>query len=78
MTSVILIVFKLIPQLSVRVTNQTEENGVDSEYFNEFTHDYIEFDRRPENLCLPVTTIEQQNNLKMNEIKRNIVKTDVW
>jgi len=72
-----------IPGLKLRITIDGETNGIDYDQFNEFTHDYIEFQRdlyavlpKPSNNLVTVTTVDNQNILhKQNDIKMVTIKS---
>ena len=85
MTLIILILMNRIPGLALRVSDESEQHGIDYDQFNEFTHDYIEFQRDlstnmekspvMNNPLVTVTTIDQQNNVhKQNDIKMVKIK----
>ncbi len=80
-----------IPGLHLRVTVNAETNGIDYDQFNEFTHDYIEFQRdlymvlpKPANNLVTFPTVDNQNTvtqqteIKMITIKSKPVPNNAW
>ena len=85
MTSILLILINRIPGLHLRVNDESEVQGIDHDQFNEFTHDYIEWQRDlstnisktppMNNPFVTVTTIDRQNNVhKQNDVKMVKIK----
>jgi hypothetical protein len=74
-----------IPGLALRTSSEGEMNGIDFDQFNEYTHDYIEYQRdlyetiakHPSvNNLVTVTTIDNQNVMhKQNDIKMVKIKS---
>lgn len=92
-TLIILLVMNRIPGLQLRINTDREIQGIDYEQFNEYTHDYIEYQRdlystieKPAmiNNLVTVTTIDtqnithQQNDIKMVQIKPVTGITNAW
>ena len=82
-----------IPGLSLRVSSESEMQGIDFDQFNEYTHDYIELQRdiytatprlHPMNHVVTVTTVDnqnvvhRQNDVKMVKIKSVPVASNAW
>lgn len=82
-----------IPGLRLRITEEGEIDGSDFDQFNEFTHDYIEFQRdlyitlsKPAsaNSMVTVTTIDsqntihKQNDVRMVNIRAALSPTNAW
>jgi hypothetical protein len=71
-----------IPGLKLRISADAETNGIDYDQFNEFTHDYIEFQRdlyaalsKSTNTLSTITTVNNPNIVhKQNNIK--IIKSN--
>ncbi len=82
-----------IPGLALRTSIDGEIQGIDHDQFNEFTHDYIEFQRdlydtipKPTSInnFVTVTTIDhhnimhKQNDIKMIKIKSTSITNNAW
>ena len=80
-----------IPGLHLRASDTAENNGIDYDQFNEFTHDYIEFQRdlysippKPANnlVTFPTVnnldTVSQQTEIKMIKIKSKPISNNAW
>ncbi len=83
-TLIILLGMNRIPGLALRASAEAEMQGIDSDQFNEYTHDYIESQRdlyaaipKPAfvNNLVTVTTIDTQNvTHRQNDIKMVKIK----
>ncbi len=83
-----------IPGLTLRISENGEKQGIDYDQFNEFTHDYIQFQRdlyatsvKPAasmNNLVTVTTVDtqnivyKQNDIKMVKIKTAPISNNAW
>lgn len=64
MTCIILFLMNLVPGLSLRVTAEEEEIGVDDAELGEFAYDYVELARTPQDAIagIPHSSTASMNN----------------
>jgi len=92
-TLIILLIMNRIPGLKLVTTVDVEMEGIDCNQFNEYTHDYIEFQRdlyvtipQPTSInnVVTVTTVDnqnithKQNDIRMVKIKSIPMTTSAW
>ncbi|CAF4370204.1 unnamed protein product, partial [Adineta steineri] len=86
MTLIILFIMNKIPGLALRASDEAISEGIDYDQFNEYTHDYIEYQRdlyitKPTSVnsfmtVTPVDNIDNENVVqKQNEIKMIKINT---
>ena len=93
MTLIILVVMNRIPGLSLRISDESETQGIDCDQFNEYTHDFIQVQRdlyasmpnAPSRTSLmTVTTIDSQtapqkpNEVRMIKVKPAQAQENEW
>ena len=82
-----------IPGLALRISDESETQGIDCDQFNEYTHDFIQVQRDlfaampnppSRNSLLTVTTIDQQaaphrpDDVRMIKVKPAPAKENEW
>ncbi|UJR37072.1 hypothetical protein I4U23_029776 [Adineta vaga] len=90
-TLILLLIMDRIPGLALRTSEDGEMQGIDFDQFNEYTHDYIEFQRElypfksvSVNSVVTIQTIDnrndvqKENDVKMVQIRSSLPVEDVW